>query len=118
MIGQEYNTVYEQLYSEALVALANGKSRRAMIQELVQRGFAEPFATQIVEQANRTKKSVFRQAGIKAFLVGIGFIVLGVVITGATYSIAKPGGMFIVTIGLFLSGAINIFRGLFRIVVG
>ncbi len=118
MTAEQYNTIFEQAYSEALVALANGKSRKAMIQEFVQRGFSSELAAQIVEQANRTKKSVFRQAGIKAFFIGIALIVLGVVVTGATYSIAKPGGTYIVTIGLFICGAINTLRGLFRMVIG
>src|SRR5215468_4481754 len=118
MTVQEYNAIFEQAYSESLVALANGKSRNDMVKELVQRGFSAELATQIVEHANRTKKSVFRQAGLKAFFIGIGCIILGAIVTGATYSMAKPGGIFLVTTGLFLSGAINVFRGLFRIVVG
>jgi hypothetical protein len=118
MTVEQYNSIFEQAYSESLVALTNGKSRKAMIEELMQRGFSYELANQIVEQAYRTKKSVFRQAGVKAFFVGIAFIILGIVITAATYSIAKPGGTFIVTIGLFFSGAINILRGLFRILVG
>jgi uncharacterized membrane protein YedE/YeeE len=45
-------------------------------------------------------------------LVGLGMVLLGGIITGATYSAADPGGTYLVTTGLFLVGGLNTVRGL------
>jgi len=108
----------QSLYNEAVTSLAKGISARSIIESLVQRGIPADAANVVVAEANKIKKAAFRKAGLKLFLTGIFYIIAGAVITGILYSIAEPGGFFIVTTGLFIVGAANIFRGLFRIIAG
>ena len=44
---------------------------------------------------------------LRSGLSCIGFLTLGGIITGITYSIAKPGGTYVATTGLFLVGVIS-----------
>lgn len=46
----------------------------------------------------------------------IGFLMLGGIITGITYSMAKPGGTYVATTGLFLVGAISGVVAVWRLV--
>ncbi|MEW6126209.1 MAG: hypothetical protein AB1757_04030 [Acidobacteriota bacterium] len=110
--------IFEQSYIEALSALINGKRQHEVIVELIGKGFSQEDAGQIVGEAQRAKKAAFRKAGAKAFFAGLALLVLGVVITAASYSAAKNGGIYIVTIGLFITGAINLLKGFFRMLVG
>jgi hypothetical protein len=113
-----FNQALEQAYIEALTGLAGGKSREETAASLIGKGWSPEMAEQIVGQAYRAKKTEFRKAGFKAFCIGLALLVLGIAITAASYSAAKSGGTYLVTIGLFLSGAINTVRGFFRMLVG
>lgn len=46
----------------------------------------------------------------------IGFLTLGGIITGITYSMAKPGGTYVATTGLFLVGAISGVVAIWRLI--
>jgi hypothetical protein len=46
----------------------------------------------------------------------IGFLTLGSIITGITYSMASPGGTYIATTGLFLGGALSGVVAIWRLV--
>ena len=48
------------------------------------------------------------------FLKGIGFLALGAVVTGITYSMASGGGTYVVTTGLFAVGGIYVIIGFFK----
>lgn len=53
--------------------------------------------------------------GSSNLLIGLGMIVLGLIITGVSYSSASSGsggGHYVITTGLFVVGVIRIFRGL------
>ncbi len=113
-----YNKAYQQSYIDSVAALANGKRREQVISDLIRKGWSSEMAAQIVSRAQQVKTAEFRKAGLKLFGIGIALLVLGVVITAASYSLAAGGGTYIVTIGLFLSGAVNTLKGLFRMVVG
>jgi len=113
-----YYETFDQAYTDALNAIAGGKREDTVIRELIEKGVPAHIALQIVTRAKATKKAAFRQAGFKVFLAGIAMLVLGVLVTGVTYSMAKPGGTYVVTFGLFAVGAINALKGLFRMLVG
>jgi hypothetical protein len=115
---ESYNDIVNRIYTDALMALAGGKNRHEVTRELIQQGVAPQLAAQLVAQADRAKKSAFRKEGLKTFAAGGGLLFLGTIITVATYSAAEPGGVFLVTTGLFLVGALNLLRGIYRIVVG
>ena len=113
-----YYETFDQAYTDALNSIASGKRADVVIHELMQKGVPAHIAAQIVAQAKSVKKAAFRQAGFKVFLAGIGMLVLGAIITSATFSMAKPGGTYVVTFGLFAVGAINAIKGLYRMLVG
>jgi hypothetical protein len=115
---ETYNDTLNRIYVDVLTALANGKSHHQIVGELIQQGVSPALAEEVVAKANRAKKSAFRQQGLKTFGIGVAMLILGIIITGVTYSIAKPGGVFFVTIGFFISGVVNLLRGLFRMVMG
>jgi hypothetical protein len=53
--------------------------------------------------------------GSSNLLIGLGMIVLGLIITGVSYSSASSGsggGHYVITTGLFVVGVIRIFKGL------
>lgn len=114
----EQQRIVQQLFEQAVVALAEGKAKPAVIGDLVAQGVPKEVAESLVQKAEVYKKSEFRKSGMTSLMIGVGLIVLGAVITGATYSAADPGGTFVVTIGLFLAGGIAVLRGLGRALVG
>jgi hypothetical protein len=105
-------------FSEAANLLASGKSARTVAQQLVQNGVPAPMAEHIVAQAAQVKRAAFRKAGLNLFLRGIGLIILGIIVTSITYSLASPGGIYLVAFGPVIAGVINAFRGLLRMITG
>lgn len=105
-------------FAEAANLLASGKDTASVVKHLVQNGLPAPMAEHIVAQANQAKRAAFRKAGLNLFLRGIGLIILGIVITSITYSLASPGGFFLVAFGPAIAGVINVFRGLGRMITG
>jgi len=105
-------------FAEALNLLASGKNTGSVVQQLVMKGLPVPMAEHIVAQAGQAKRAAFRKAGLSIFLRGIGLIALGIIITAATYSLAAPGGIFLVAFGPVIAGVINVFRGLGRMITG
>ena len=110
--------VLANMLQYAAVSIAEGKSKKKVVNEFVNDGVPEEVAEEVVRRANDYKKAEFRKAGIKTLLIGVGFLVAGGVITAVTYSAASGGGTYVVTTGLFLVGAINVLRGLFRMASG
>ncbi len=49
----------------------------------------------------------------RALMWGIGMLVLGGIITLATYTAASDGGSYVVTTGLFVVGGFNLVRGIY-----
>jgi hypothetical protein len=58
------------------------------------------------------------KSGLIQMGVGVGLIVLGIIITVVTYSLAAGGGVYFVAWGLPLFGVISIFKGLFTMIRG
>lgn len=69
-------------------------------------------AKAITQRVEETKKSLFQSA-----LSSIVFFILGGVITGVSYSLASPGGTYMVTSGLFLVGMISGVIAVWRVMV-
>src|ERR1041384_7960992 len=95
-----FNQAVEQAHFETLTALANGKSPEQVNADLISKGWSPQMAEQIVRRAHQVKKAEFRKAGLRVFCTGIALLVLGVFITAASYSAAKGGGTYFITIGL------------------
>jgi curved DNA-binding protein CbpA len=85
---------------------------------LVEKGCPETVASAIAKAVEERRKAVVRAAAGRAFLWALGWIGLGVVITAGSYSLAKPGGGYVATFGLFLFGGINLLRALYYLASG
>lgn len=108
-----------QQINQAAVSIAQGKKPQAVYADLVNQGIHPPAAGYIVAEAEKMKHAAFRKGGVKILMAGIGYLVLGTVITGITLSMAhSAGGFFVVTTGLFFVGIVNVFRGLGRMIAG
>jgi hypothetical protein len=51
-------------------------------------------------------------SGGKLILIGAAMLAGGAVMTWMSYNAASEGGSYVVTIGLFIAGAVMVFRGL------
>jgi len=49
---------------------------------------------------------------------GVGYLVLGFIVTSISYSVAQSGGVYLITTGLFFVGAYDIIRGIANSVMG
>lgn len=101
----------EELFTQILRSLAEGKRPRKLTQELTEQGIAAETATALVKQASQIKKTAVRWAGFRISLIGIGCIILGIGLTSLTHA-------RVITIGLFVVGAANILRGLWFMLLG
>jgi hypothetical protein len=101
----------EELFTQILRSLAEGKSPRKLTQELDKQGIEAESATALVKQANQIKQPAMRWAGFRISLIGIGCIIFGIFLTRLTNT-------RVITIGLFAFGAVNILRGLWFMLLG
>ncbi|MCG6451296.1 hypothetical protein [Vibrio parahaemolyticus] len=115
---EEQEKLIQELFDNAVVAIAKGQSSKFIVNQYVGMGIPKEAAMSIVSQAKELKKREFRKAGLKTIAFGIGWFLLGAVITGITYSAASSGGHYIITSGLFLVGGITVLKGVWRIIVG
>ena len=112
----EEKELLQKLYNLAITELFEGKQDTLVIANFISLGIPEVLAKEIVFNANKYKKQESRKIGLKTVGMGIGFILLGFIITGITYSIASSGGIYVVTTGLFLVGGWNVLKGVLKIV--
>lgn len=67
-----------------------------------------------LEYKNFLEVDALKVGAIHALIYAISCFILGGIITGITYSMASPGGTYIVTSGLFLVGGINLLLAIGR----
>jgi len=106
----------QTMYNETLTSLAQGKSANDAMQNLISKGMPEPNARMVVDAAAKQKHAAFRKAGAKLMGKGALMIGIGIAVTAVTYAMGLP--IFIVAWGPAIFGAINFFKGLFRVIAG
>lgn len=113
---------FEDLSEAVAERLATGKSKEAIVKDLLADGFEEADALQFVnhvEQAlNGYQESPEGRAALASqysrhMLYGALWAIGGTVVTVATYEAASAGGTYVVAWGAILFGIIDFFRGLF-----
>ena len=97
-------------------AIGRGKKRKEIIAILVKSGMNAPEAESLVAYALANHKAEIRKGAAKQMGVGFLMLAVGIVITAATYSMARNGGMYIVAYGPVVFGAVGVIRGLFRVI--
>jgi hypothetical protein len=106
------------LLAYATSELRSGRSPEGLRANLLNRGTSEDAADRIVQDARDLNRRRGLRAGIKYLVIGIACGVLGIAITGSTYSAAQEhGGAYVVTFGLLGFGAGYTLAGLIRLLV-
>lgn len=95
-----------------------GKSDNQIVSELEKEGYPKVITEQLLERVKveieEIKGKAHRNVAGEYLLKGVGFLVLGAIITGVTYSMASGGGSYVVTTGLFAVGGIYTVIGVFK----
>ena len=88
-----------------------------IITKVKESGFSLDEATKIVETTFEYKKIYERRQGLNYIFDGIGLLILGGIVTGIFYGVAKFTGLssYLITSGLFLSGLISIAIGISKV---
>ena len=100
-------------------AIGRGKSRKDVADVLIKSGMAPQDAHAMVDMSVRAYPSAVRSGGLKQVGHGALLLVIGLVITGVTLSLAQSGatgGFFVLSWGPIVFGIVRIFRGLFRLI--
>lgn len=98
----------------AAEGVVEGKSRTQVAEELETLGVPQEVATAIVDRVSEYKTEVQRREGGKSIGCGLLMLIVGGIVTAATYAAAEAGGVYFVTIGLFIAGGLALLRGLYQ----
>jgi curved DNA-binding protein CbpA len=85
---------------------------------LVERGCPQLIASEIARGVEAHRKVAVRKAAGGSLAWAAGLIILGAIITAASYSAAEPGGQYLVTTGLFVVGGYKLLKALFHLLSG
>jgi hypothetical protein len=106
------------LYEKTIKLVIDSKNEYEILAELEKDGLPKEIGQKILDKAkteiNKVKGKAHREVAGQYFLKGIGFLALGAVVTGGTYSMASGGGTYVVTSGLFAVGGIYVIIGFFK----
>ena len=104
------------LAAYAASQLRDGQDPLQVRANLLARGATDGQADQVVFQALRNNRAMGVRRGVLYLVIGVACLILGAVITGASYSAAaERGGFYITTIGLFGFGVGYTVGGLVRL---
>lgn len=110
--------VISAIYERTIKLVIDGKSDLKILTELEKDGIPKELCQKILDKAkteiNKVKGKAHREVAGQYFLKGIGFLALGAVVTGVTYSMASGGGTYVVTTGLFVVGGLYVIIGFFK----
>ena len=96
----------------ALEQFAQGRTRQAVVADLQAKGVPLPVATLIVQIAG--SPNVLRASARFDLLLGAVLAAIGIGLSVWSYTQAKPGGSYVVVVGLILAGLGMVWRGLNR----
>ncbi len=96
-----------------------GASRKAIVQELIQRGYEPAIARDMVGGIARKQAFSARTSGLVYLIAGLIITAVSVALTFATYSAAtEQGGYYYVCCGAILFGLVLTIRGIQQLVSG
>ena len=88
-----------------------GMTQPENVEMLVGNGLDHETATAVVKDVHNIRKEVSREEGKKSMFVGALWCGGGLAVTAITYSAASGGGVYVVTWGAVIFGAIQLLRG-------
>ena len=95
-----------------------GVSRKALIEELVQRGHDQASAEAMVDIASREHISSARRSGLLLLIAGILFTTVSLALTIGSYLAADEGETYVAFCGLIILGLYLTVRGILQLVKG
>lgn len=96
-----------------------GASRKAIVRELIQRGYGPAVARDMVGGIARKQAFSARTSGLVYLIVGLIITAISLALTFASYSAAtEQGGYYYVCCGLTLFGLVLTIRGIQQLVSG
>jgi len=101
----------EAVYAFAADQMRNGLTGPEVVKVLVENGLEHETAAVVVEDLTNLRKRVSREAGQKNMLIGALWCGGGLAVTAITFSAASGGGVYVVTWGAVIFGAIQFLRG-------
>jgi poly(A) polymerase Pap1 len=113
-VQEQQEDAMASLISFVAEKAAEGKKRNEVVDELTRMGVPYPVAAEVSSGVFGHVSKLKRKAGGKQIGYGLLMLVVGGTVTGISYAVAEPGGVFFATIGLFIAGVITFIIGLFR----
>lgn len=113
-VSDDYQQYIDSLYKyTAEQMIRKNVSNEDMFRDLVQQGVPVEIAKTIVDNmAEEIRKHENEKAG-KDVGLGILSLVIGLIVTAASYSSASAGGSYVIATGAIIYGIIQMFRGIF-----
>lgn len=105
-----------KIFTYILFQMELGRTRGKIVDDLEARGIKHDMARDMVTHAFKKQREdkISQKEGGSQILFGLVLLVVGAVVTAVTYSLAGPGGVYIVTTGLFIVGGLNLVKGTYR----
>ncbi len=114
----KFQLVVAELVVQSARHIADGKPTLDIVADLEKRGCPLELAQGIVRRGVEMKQAEFRKRGREMMLIGAGLCGAGILISFIFYSMASPGGHYIVTVGLIAGGAWTFLKGSWKAAAG
>jgi hypothetical protein len=102
------NEIINELHSEAARLLKQKSSEEFVVSSLMAKGIDQHYAEMIVENVKSDESD--RKEFYKHLFGGAFVLLAGIILTLGNYSLAVPGGMYLVFWGFMVYGIITILR--------
>jgi curved DNA-binding protein CbpA len=112
--GPSEEDILVSLMKFAAEKAAEGKTMSQVADELTRKGIPYDIAAEVVKRVFEYRSEFEKKEGGKGIGCGLLMLIVGGIITGAGYEAATGGGTYIITVGLFIVGAITLVRGLYK----
>ena len=115
---QELAAILDRWAAYVAERLDAGHSRTAVQISLVDQGFSPSDAAAFVEHVAKEYKTHVRRDGIRSLIIGGILISVGMGISAYSYSVAGPGGIYVVFWGLPIWGSWKVVSGIVKLTGG
>jgi hypothetical protein len=96
-----------------------GASKKTIVQELIQRGYAPSIATEIVGKVSSKHAISARKTGLLFIVIGLVVTTISIAVTVSSYNTAsQQGGYYYICFGAVIFGFILTIRGILQLIRG
>ena len=109
---------FQEMLNLAFELTMQNVPRSRIAEALMKKGCPPEIAKRIAQGVENQRKSSVRKAAGRAFIWASVLIIVGIIVTAVSYNVAASGGVYIVTVGLFLSGGYKLLRAIYFLISG